>query len=221
MQRIFLFTELGDRSPARRALSDADAIVTSRALHGTYLDCPIALPPDLVVIEPAPLRALDALQPMLAVHPVLARVPWLLVCDPERVHQAASLSCLDFAVRGFSDSELLARVERLLGARSKREAVVRSGRLTLDLHGQVARVGDTRLQITPQEFSLLRYLVQNPERPLSRELLVARAWTREYRGGLRTVDIHVRRLRAALGGEATRLETLRQVGYRWRGDATP
>ncbi len=206
---------MSDRSPARLALAQSDWQVTARLLRGTFFDCPIALPPDLVVVEPAPLKSIEGLAPALAQHPVIARVPWLLVLDPQRLHLVPRLTCRDFVVRGCEPAELLGRAERLLGAAFHRDTVLHSGLLALDLQAHQAKLGDARLTLAPQEFALLRYLLQNQGRALSRDQLLHAVWGQRYQGGPRTVDVHIRRLRARLGAEASRLQTLREVGYQW------
>ena len=225
MVRVFLFSELGDRSPARLALSGSDWAVTPRVLRGTFIDCPIGLPPDLVVIEPAPLRTIEGLAAALAAHPVVARAPWIVVIDPERAHLASRLPCNDFVLRGFAHVELLARAARALGGRVRRDSaihnsvvlnsVVHSRMVSLDLAANTARVSEVIIKLKPQEFALLRYLVQSQGRPLSRAQILSAVWGPDYDGGERTVDVHVRRLRAQLGSAASMLETLREVGYRW------
>jgi DNA-binding response OmpR family regulator len=66
------------------------------------------------------------------------------------------------------------------------------------------------------EYELLKFLAQNPGRVFSRETLLSRVWGYEYFGGARTVDVHVRRLRAKLGEEnAFLIQTVRSVGYRF------
>ena len=206
---------MGDRSPARTALAQTDWQVTARLLRGTFLDCPIAVPPDLVVVEPAPLKSIEALGPALAQHPVVARVPWLLVLDAERLHLAPRLTCRDFVVRGFSAEELLVRADRALGSALARDTVLHSGMLALDLQAHQAKLGDARLALTPLEFAVLRYLVQNQGRAVSREQLLHAVWGKQYQGGPRTVDVHIRRIRVQLGAAADRLQTLREVGYQW------
>ncbi|NCW84147.1 MAG: winged helix family transcriptional regulator [Acidimicrobiia bacterium] len=65
-------------------------------------------------------------------------------------------------------------------------------------------------------YSLLKFLAQNPGKVFSREVLLSRVWGYEYYGGARTVDVHIRRLRAKLGEEhANLIETVRSVGYRF------
>ncbi len=216
VKRIFLFTELAQTSPMRNALAPLGHDVTVRTFHGAWFDCPIAMPPDLIVIEPAPLRSVTALGPALTTHPVLASVPWLLVLDPERCHVAAQLSCHDFVLRGFPAEEAVARVERALRHRPEREAALRSGSLTVDLRGRRALVRGVVMPTTPQEFALLRHLVQNTGRAFAREALLDAVWGRDYSGGPRTIDIHVRRLRVHLGPLAPSLVTVHGVGYTWQ-----
>ena len=219
VKRIFLFTELAQASPMRAALAPLGHDITVRGFHGAWFDCPIAMPPDLVVIEPAPLRNVSALAPALASHPVLAAVPWLLVLDPERCHVAAQLSCHDFVLRGFPKEEAIIRIERALRHRPERESLLRSGMLTIDLRGRQALVRGVAIPTTPQEFALLRHLVQNTGRAFTREALLDAVWGRDYGGGSRTVDIHVRRLRVHLGHSAAGLVTVHGVGYKWQASA--
>ncbi len=215
MKKIFLFTELAERSPLRVALHGGPWQIVVRTLRGTWLDCPISIPPDLVLVEPSPHRNVQALIPVVTQHPVVGRVAWLLVLDPERVHQAAGLPCHDFLVRGFSPAEALSRVERLLEHRPDRESLVRSGPVTIDLRGSEVRLNGGTLALPNQEFALLRHFAQNPGQAFSRDALLASVWGPDYQGGHRTVDIHVRRLRAKLGDAAGYLQTVRQIGYRW------
>lgn len=216
VKRIFLFTELAESSPLRSALAEGDHELTVRRLQGAWFDCPLAMPPDLVVVEPARLRLVTALGPALASHPVVGRVPWLLVLDPERCHLAAQLPCNDFVLRGQPTSELVARVARLLASRPEREVALRSGELSIDLRGRSASIHGVAMTLTPQEFALLRHLVQHSGRAFSREALLDALWGQDYSGGARTVDIHVRRLRMHLGSLAHQLTTVYGVGYKWQ-----
>jgi len=79
-----------------------------------------------------------------------------------------------------------------------------------------AKIGSRPLDLTFKEFELLKYLVQHPGRVFSREQLLQEVWGYDYFGGTRTVDVHVRRLRAKLGPEnETLIGTVRNVGYRF------
>ena len=87
-----------------------------------------------------------------------------------------------------------------------------------DLDGFEARLDGVALQLTPQEFALLRHLVLHPGRAMSREILLQRVWGQNYFGGTRTVDVHVRRLRSKIEDAThTFIDTVWNVGYRFHG----
>ena len=76
------------------------------------------------------------------------------------------------------------------------------------------RVDDVPVDLTYMEYSLLAFMVTHPGRAYSRETLLRRVWGFDYCGGSRTVDVHVRRIRAKLGPQASsHIETVRGVGY--------
>jgi DNA-binding response OmpR family regulator len=94
--------------------------------------------------------------------------------------------------------------------------VIRSGDLTIDEHTYSAKIKGSPLDLTFKEFELLKYLAQHPGRVFSRAQLLQEVWGYDYYGGTRTVDVHVRRLRAKLGPEHEALiGTVRHVGYKF------
>ncbi|MHB8805128.1 MAG: winged helix-turn-helix domain-containing protein, partial [Coriobacteriia bacterium] len=124
-----------------------------------------------------------------------------------------------FVTRGSSSAEVAARVRGLLwpGEEADAQDVLRVDGLTLNLATYQAHVDDVPVEFTYLEYALFAFLVTHPNRVYSRELLLQRVWGTDYFGGARTVDVHVRRVRAKLGPEyARRLETVRSVGYLWR-----
>jgi DNA-binding response OmpR family regulator len=151
----------------------------------------------------------------------LAETPTLLALTLPR------LSGLDFSV-GFGDfilkpvvaAELYTRVRQLdwRTATFGSDEVIKVDDLVIDVAGYEARVRGRKLDLTHQEFELLRFLAQNRGRVWTREQLLAKVWGYRYYGGSRTVDIHVRRVRAKLGPVVGGLvETVRNVGYKMRG----
>jgi DNA-binding response OmpR family regulator len=77
------------------------------------------------------------------------------------------------------------------------------------------------VDLTYKEHELLRFLASNPDKPFTREVLLDRVWGADYIGGIRTVDVHIRRLRAKLGDLRGKiLETVRNVGYRFHKEDT-
>jgi DNA-binding response OmpR family regulator len=94
--------------------------------------------------------------------------------------------------------------------------VVRRGDLTIDEGTYVCRLRGRVLDLTFKEFELLKYLAQHPGRVFTRAQLLQEVWGYDYYGGTRTVDVHVRRLRAKLGAEHEQLiGTVRHVGYKF------
>jgi len=127
----------------------------------------------------------------------------------------------DYVVKPFSPKELVARVRAVLRrSRPPAEAgvVLKAGTLALDAARHVVTVDARPLSLTPKEFDLLHALMESTGRVLSREQLLARVWGYAHAEEIesRTVDVHVRRLRAKLGTEhAGRIKTVRGVGYRF------
>jgi len=94
--------------------------------------------------------------------------------------------------------------------------VIRSGEVVVDDATYTAKLGGRALDLTFKEFELLKFLAQHPGRVFTREQLLQEVWGYYYFGGTRTVDVHVRRLRAKLGPEHEALiGTVRNVGYRF------
>jgi DNA-binding response OmpR family regulator len=93
--------------------------------------------------------------------------------------------------------------------------VLKVGDLTVNPDNYQVYVHGRPLDLTYKEFELLKFLAQRPGRVCDRDLLLREVWGYDYYGGTRTVDVHIRRLRAKLGAEhETLIETIRNVGYR-------
>jgi DNA-binding response OmpR family regulator len=96
------------------------------------------------------------------------------------------------------------------------DPLIQTGNITIDEAGYSAKLNGTQLDLTYTEFELLKYLAQHPGRVFSRQQLLSDVWGYDYYGGTRTVDVHVRRLRAKLGPEhESVIGTVRNVGYRF------
>jgi DNA-binding response OmpR family regulator len=121
-------------------------------------------------------------------------------------------------------AEVEARLRLAIGRSSAAEpddvpGEIRSGELTIDEATYSARLRGRVLDLTFKEFELLKYLAQHPGRVFTRAQLLQEVWGYDYFGGTRTVDVHVRRLRAKLGTEYESLiGTVRNVGYRFVPD---
>jgi two-component system, OmpR family, alkaline phosphatase synthesis response regulator PhoP len=124
----------------------------------------------------------------------------------------------DFCLAPFHPRELEARLAHLFWrtGRGTRPELVEYGPLVLNLETYQAAVGGRPLDLTYMEYELLKFLATHPGKVFTRETLLSRVWGYEYYGGARTVDVHIRRLRAKLGEEhASLISTVRSVGYRF------
>jgi DNA-binding response OmpR family regulator len=177
---------------ARRDLVQAKSLC--RLLRTTGLDCPLLA----IVTE----GGLAALSPEWGLDDVL-----LKTAGPAEVEARLRLA----AGRAAADAD----TDEVPGE-------IRSGDLTIDEATYTARLRGRVLDLTFKEFELLKYLAQHPGRVFTRAQLLQEVWGYDYFGGTRTVDVHVRRLRAKLGAEYESLiGTVRNVGYRFVPDNRP
>jgi two-component system alkaline phosphatase synthesis response regulator PhoP len=124
----------------------------------------------------------------------------------------------DFCATPCDPRELEARLSHLFWrtGRGLRPELVEYGPLVLNLETYQASVAGRPLSLTFMEYELLKFLATHPGKVFTRETLLSRVWGYEYYGGARTVDVHIRRLRAKLGEEhANVISTVRSVGYRF------
>jgi DNA-binding response OmpR family regulator len=124
----------------------------------------------------------------------------------------------DFCLMPFQPKELDARVKHLFWrtGRGTRPELIEYGPLVLNLETYQAAIGGRPLDLTYMEYELLKFLSTHPGKVFTRETLLSRVWGYDYYGGARTVDVHIRRLRAKLGEDhALLIQTVRSVGYRF------
>jgi DNA-binding response OmpR family regulator len=114
------------------------------------------------------------------------------------------------------ETRLRLAVERSVRSGGDGADEIAAGDLTVDASGYTVRLRGQPIDLTYKEFELLKYLVQHTGRVFTRSQLLQEVWGHDYYGGTRTVDVHVRRLRAKLGPEHEHLiGTVRNVGYRF------
>jgi DNA-binding response OmpR family regulator len=124
----------------------------------------------------------------------------------------------DFCLMPFQPKELEARLKHLFWrtGRGTRPELIEYGPLVLNLETYQAVIDARPLDLTYMEYELLKFLATHPGKVFTRETLLSRVWGYEYYGGARTVDVHIRRLRAKLGEDhANLIQTVRSVGYRF------
>lgn len=127
----------------------------------------------------------------------------------------------DYMTKPFSPRELIARIKAIFrrvkefkaDSEKIKDEIIEAGKLKLDIPRHEVIYGEKKIVLTPKEFELLRYLVINQGRVLSRDLLLEKIWGYEYAGDTRTVDVHVRRLRKKI--RADYIATVRGVGYKF------
>ncbi len=190
-------------------------------LGGLDLEAVAEKPPTVVIVEAGDdvVRANKTIKRLRDEGP-LVEVPILIAVS------VARLQALDFSI-GFDDFVLMPIVPAELYARMRQldwrtatfgsDETIKIDELLIDIAGYEVRLGGRRIELTHQEFELLRFLAQHRGRVFTREALLERAWGYRYAGGTRTVDIHVRRVRAKLGETGALIETVRNVGYKMRG----
>jgi two-component system, OmpR family, alkaline phosphatase synthesis response regulator PhoP len=156
-------------------------------------------------------------------EPSLAELPIVLAVEPEQLgSDPALLDAHELLVAPFRAEELAARIararRRVNGVES--DDIVRIGSLELNVATYQVRIDGRPVDFAYMEYELLKFLATHPDRVFSREALLNAVWGYDYYGGARTVDVHVRRVRAKLGFEhAGRIKTVRSVGYRFDSTA--
>jgi DNA-binding response OmpR family regulator len=164
----------------------AEARATCRMLHATGLGVPL-----IAVVREA---GLIAVNPDWGLDDVV-----LAAAGPAEV-----------------EARLRLAVGRLTTATAASGGLIRAGDLTIDPDTYAAKLKGRPLDLTYKEFELLKFLAQHPGRVFTRDQLLREVWGYDYFGGTRTVDVHVRRLRAKLGSEyESMIGTVRQVGYKF------
>ncbi len=209
----FGITAVGTGQEALQALADA---AKGARLDAALLDLSL---PDM-----------DGLDVLRAIRqdPVHKGLPVLLVtARSEEIDRVLGLElgADDYISKPFSARELAARLRAILrraapAGAPEASAQLGFGPITVDLDMHTARVEGQLVDLTRREFELLVYFLKNPRRVLTREKILQQVWGLEYLGESRTIDAHVRRVRAKLGeSAAAHIETLVGVGYRLGGPA--
>lgn len=208
-----------DRDLAERLVDDLNAIgyVATIALDGASAD--ELGPASVVVVSPEGEGAERQLAQAIRRSPSFAGTPIVWVARPETSELARSDAIFDdFLELPYTRAGLSAR----LGVARRQFGhaggdVLRRGSLVLNLSTFQASVDGEAIELTYMEYQLLRFLASTPSRVHTRQAILHHVWGYDYYGGVRTVDVHVRRLRVKLGEHASMIETVRSVGYRFAG----
>jgi DNA-binding response OmpR family regulator len=129
----------------------------------------------------------------------------------------------DYMVKPFNPLELVARIRAILRRAKKNDnsGLLKIRNLSMDLNSKKFYKNDKEIELTPTEFSIMKLFMKNPEKAFSRNEILNLIWGENYFGDLKTVDVHVRRLREKIEDDASIpqvIETIWGTGYRLRGD---
>ena len=184
-------------------------------------------PPGLVLLD-LNLPFIDGLEVcrLLRGRSVSAGIPIIMVTartgEMDRV-AGLEIGADDYITKPFSVRELVARVRAVLRrprqvAAPARSLAYQGTRLAIDFDAVSVRVAGSPVRLTKREFELLRFLVENRNRVLSRDRLLERVWGLDRQVETRSVDVHVGRLRGKLGTAGSQIETVIGMGYRFVED---
>ncbi len=129
----------------------------------------------------------------------------------------------DYMVKPFNPLELVARIRANLRRISKpseeNKNIIATGKIKLDISAQKFYKGGTDIELTPREFAIVKVFMENQGKAFSRDELLNHIWGRNYFGDIKTVDVHIRRLREKIEDDPSDpklIETVWGLGYRWR-----
>jgi DNA-binding response OmpR family regulator len=203
----------------RSGEASVDIVTTGDAALKAISDAP----PDLVILD-LNLPSIDGTEVcrMVRARPATATLPIIMLTartgESDRV-SGLDLGADDYVTKPFSLRELSARVRAVLRRRSTGKAsglsIYRGRRLVADFDAVMVAVDGQPVRLTRREFELLKCLVENRNRVLSRDRLLERVWGYDRFVETRSVDVHVGRLRSKLGDAGPQIETVVGLGYRF------
>ena len=224
--RVLIVEDEGDIAGLIRHTLErgGDMVVEVAASGDQALKLASEHPPDLVVLD-LNLPVLGGLEVcrLLRSRPATARVPIIMLTargsEGDRV-TGLDAGADDYITKPFSLRELSARVRAVLRRGKPEEQaaaplIYRGKHLFADFDAVSIAVGGEAIRLTRREFELLRYLVENRNRVLSRDRLLERVWGYDRLIETRSVDVHVGRLRGKLGEAGKQIETVVGLGYRF------
>ncbi|MBO4322698.1 MAG: response regulator transcription factor [Clostridia bacterium] len=186
--------------------------------------------PDIVVMD-IMMPELDGFSAVREIRK-FSQVPIIMLSARGEEYDKINGFCLgadDYVVKPFSPKELLLRVEVILRrgrARSQVKGEVEheviemdGGGLKADLTARIVYIDGERVEMSPKEYELFFYMLDNRNIALSREKLISDVWGYDFYGDARTLDTHIKLLRKSLGRYASYIVTLRGIGYRFEGKA--
>jgi DNA-binding response OmpR family regulator len=216
---LVLGTNERDLSPVAASVAGLSHFVTSAWDADSLAEAVAKGSPEVIILD---LRggesALAAERDLIGNYDQVAEAPRLAIVESADVEELQSKYVSDFILDPYDISELAVRITRLLhkATASRGGKMLSADGLEIDTESFEVSVDGRQLSLTFKEFELLRFLAAHPGRVHTREALLNQVWGYDYFGGLRTVDVHIRRIRAKLGLRHENLiQTVHGVGYKF------
>ena len=218
MQSVLLISDNPDHlAIVRAALREDGHALRSEPTVDRGLVAVREQPPDLLCLDISSGTVANGLGALLRDPELQAGPPLLAITAREQFYLVGPGSGVsDVIATPLDHDELQLRISRLVSAASAEDSqLLRRGELLIDQERYTVRLGDDAVDLTYKEYELLRFLAQNPGKAFTREMLLNQVWGYDYYGGARTVDVHIRRIRAKIERHEPYIETVRNVGYRF------
>lgn len=214
MVLLLALTAAPDAEPVLPALELLPHTVRAHPLDSSHL---LSLPESDVIVLDARTDLVAARAACRLLRTTGVETPVLLaVTEGGMSAVSAEWGFTDVLLVGAGPAEVDARIRLAMSRGDAREpARVQASGITIDEQSYSAKLHGRPLDLTYKEFQLLHFLATHPSRVFTREQLLSDVWGYDYFGGTRTVDVHVRRLRAKLGDTEQIIGTVRNVGYRF------
>lgn len=188
---------------------------------GAFRDALSKEKPDLIILD-IMLPGEDGVELLkfLKASPDTSRIPVIMATakglEYDKI-RSLDLGADDYLVKPFGMMEMVSRVKAVLRRcnPAETEHLLRAGGLVVNLEGHTVTADKERIQLTFKEYELLRLFLSRPGVAFTRDQLFNDIWGADYIGETRTVDMHIRTLRAKLGDYGKMIETVRGVGYRF------
>ncbi|MBQ8131162.1 MAG: response regulator transcription factor [Bacilli bacterium] len=171
------------------------------------------------------LLVLDIMMPkmdgfeMLKELPKVKQIPTIILSAREEEYdklQGFQLGIDDYLTKPFSPKELIARIKAITNRTKKHEQEIYTlDTLEINYSAHTLKIDGKEIAITPKEFEILSYLVENKNNAISREQLLSKLWGYDYFGDDRTIDTHIKMLRSNLGTYRNHIITVRGIGYKF------
>lgn len=207
--------------------TDATKVLPAAAFLDSEVECLAPVPSSYAVVDSADVVMIDARGDLTRARALCQLFTGPMDCPPIiLVLEEGGVAVVqgdwgaaDFVMSAVGPAELSARLRLLRAHVPVVESIdgdlIEVGDLVIDVTAYTVRLRGTILDLTYKEFELLKFLAANHGRVLTRDTLLDEVWGEDYIGGSRTVDVHIRRLRAKLGTEHDHIiGTVRNVGYR-------